>query len=65
MRAFHILLDEDDGDTPIRIDFQAETPDHALIVAQGHAGGRSLQLWEGAAMVGSLDKAAPQLWRLT
>ncbi|MBL0916455.1 MAG: hypothetical protein IBJ13_13380 [Sphingopyxis sp.] len=65
MRAFHILLDEDGGDAPIRIDFHAETPDNALIVAQGHAGGRSIQLWEGTVMVGSLDKAAPQLWRLT
>lgn len=64
MPAFHILLDDDGSDTPIRIDFHAETSDNALIVAQGHAGGRSMQLWEGGVMLGSLDKAAPQLWRL-
>lgn len=64
MRAFHILLEDDGSERPIRVDFHAETPDNALIVAQGHASGRSIQLWEGAVLVGSLDKAAPQLWRL-
>jgi hypothetical protein len=64
MRAFHILLDDDASDTPIRIDFQADTPDNALILAQSHAGGRTVELWEGSNLVGSLNKAAPQLWRL-
>ena len=65
MRAFHILLEDDGSESPVRIDFHAETPDNALILAQGHAGGRSMQLWEGPTLVGSLDKSAPQLWRLT
>lgn len=65
MRAFHILLKEKGEGEPIRIDFQAETPDYALVIAQGHAGDRDMELWEGPTMVGSLSRSAPQLWRLS
>lgn len=64
MPAFHILL-EDDGSGAKRVDFEAESRDYALIIAQGHSRGRDMELWEGATLVGSLNKAAPQLWRLT
>lgn len=65
MRAFHILMKEKREGEPIRIDFQAETPDYALVIAQSHAGGRDMELWEGQTMVGSLSSSAPQLWRLS
>ncbi|WP_428681245.1 hypothetical protein [Sphingopyxis sp.] len=64
MPAFHILL-EDDESGSTRIDFDADSRDFALVIAQGHSGGRNMELWEGASLVGTLHKAAPQLWRLS
>ncbi len=65
MRSFHILLEDDSSGEPIRIDFQAETPDFALQIAQGQAAGRSIELWEGAMRLGTFCKTAPHLWRLS
>lgn len=64
MPAFHILLEDDESGSSTRIDFDAESRDFALIVAEGHSLGRSMELWEGPALVGTLHKSAPQLWRL-
>jgi hypothetical protein len=64
MRTFHVLLEDDGSGTATRVDFQAESRDCALVVAQGHSLGRSMELWEGPALVGTLNKSAPQLWRL-
>lgn len=64
MRAFHILLDADEPGSTTRVDFDAEGRDFALTIAASHAGGRSMELWEGGVLIGSLDKSAPQLWRL-
>ncbi|MBN8841869.1 MAG: hypothetical protein J0H88_01375 [Sphingomonadales bacterium] len=65
MRAFHILLKDDGTGASERVDFEADSRDFALIIAQGHAAGRNIELWEGSAHVGSLHRSAPQLWRLT
>ena len=65
MRAFHLLLEDDGQGSPTRIDFQAETPDFALQIAQGQASGRNMQLFEGATLLGTLSKSAPHLWHLS
>ncbi|HEY0597690.1 hypothetical protein [Sphingopyxis sp.] len=65
MRSFHILLEDEASDEPRRIDFQAESPDFALQIAQGQAEGRSIELWEGAMRLGTFCKSAPHLWRLS
>ena len=63
MPAFHIVL-EDEGTGTTRVDFEAESRDFALAIAQGQSGGRTMELWEGATLVGTLHKAAPNLWNL-
>ncbi|NIJ36464.1 hypothetical protein FHR22_001113 [Sphingopyxis panaciterrae] len=65
MRSFYLLLKDDSSGEPKRIDFEAESPDFALQIAQGQASGRDMELWEGAMRLGTLSKAAPQLWRLS
>ncbi|MDK2761199.1 MAG: hypothetical protein KYX64_07545 [Sphingopyxis sp.] len=65
MRSFHIMIEDESSDEPTRIDFQAESPDFALQIAQGQAAGRSVELWEGAMQLGSFCKTAPHLWRLS
>jgi hypothetical protein len=65
MRSFHILLEDESFGEPERIDFQAESPDYALQIAQGRAAGRSIELWEGAMRLGTFCKTAPHLWRLS
>lgn len=65
MRAFHLLCDDDDLGGTTRIDFQAESPDFALQIAQGQAAGRDMQLFEGTTLLGTLSKSTPHLWRLT
>ena len=40
MRSFYILLEDESSGEPARIDFQAESPDFALQIAQGQAAGR-------------------------
>ena len=65
MRSFYILLEDHSSGQSERVDFQAESPDFALQIAQGQAAGRSLELWEGAMRLGTFCKSAPHLWRLS
>jgi len=65
MRSFYILLEDESSGEPRRIDFDAESPDFALQIAQGQATGLSMELWEGSAKLGTLSKSAPHLWRLS
>ena len=65
MRSFYILLEDEPSSERTRIDFQAESPDFALQIAQGRAAGRSIELWEGAMRLGTFCKTAPHLWRLS
>lgn len=65
MRSFYLLLEDDSPGGTKRIDFEAESPDFALQIAQGRAAGRNMELWEGTMRLGTLSKSAPQLWRLS
>lgn len=65
MRSFYILLEDESSGEPRRIDFNAESPDFALQVAQGQAAGRNIELWEGVMRLGTFRKTAPHLWRLS
>ncbi|PZQ21777.1 MAG: hypothetical protein DI569_10665 [Sphingopyxis macrogoltabida] len=59
------MVDDDGSGGTGRIDFEADSSDSALVIAQGHARARSIELWEGAFLVGSLNKAGPELWQLS
>ncbi len=65
MRSFYILLEDESSGEPARIDFEAESPDFALQVAQGQATGRRMELWEGSMRLGTFSQSAPHLWRLS
>jgi hypothetical protein len=62
VRTYHLLID---GESPRRnIAFAAESPDHALHVAEREAEGISAELWDGDTLLARMTKAGPGLWQL-
>lgn len=57
------LVMEGDSDRR-RIEFQAETPDYALSIAEREADGTRAELWQGEMLLARMTKAAPNLWQL-
>ena len=62
MRTYHLLVE--DASVPRRIAFQAESPDHALTIAEHEADGTRAELWDGEILLARMTKAAANLWKL-
>jgi hypothetical protein len=62
VQKYHLVVE---GDSDRRsIDFQAETPDYALNIAEREADGTRAELWQGETLLARMTKAAPNLWKL-
>lgn len=64
MRAFHLILLDDEAGPPRRVDFRAEGPDHAFQVARNETDGIHVELWEGEALLARMTKTAANVWKL-
>lgn len=64
MRAFHLIISDADTDQPRRIDFHAESPDHAFQIARNETDGIHVTLWEGETILAQMTKATSSLWKL-
>ena len=62
MRTYHLLFDH--ASAPRRIAFEAESPDHALNIAEHEADGTCAELWDGDKLLARMTKAAANLWKL-
>jgi len=64
MRAFHLMLLDTASSEPRRIDFEAESPDHAFQVARNETDGVHVELWEGGALLARMTKTTANVWKL-
>lgn len=64
MRAFHLMMLDTESSVPRRVDFHAESPDHAFQVARTEADGIHVELWEGRALLARMTKASADMWKL-
>ncbi len=64
MRAFHLILLDDEAGPPRRVDFRAEGPDHAFQVARNETDGIHVELWEGGSLLARMTKTAANVWKL-
>lgn len=64
MRAFHLLMLDEESSTPRRVDFEAEGPDHAFQVARNEADGVHVELWEGHTLLARMTKTFANVWKL-
>lgn len=64
MRRFHLILLDDASSEPRRIDFHAESPDHAFQVARNETDGTHVELWDGATLLARMTKSAANMWKL-
>lgn len=64
MRAFHLMLLDAESAEPRRVDFQAESPDHAFQVARNETDGVHVELWEGGALLARMTKTTANVWKL-
>jgi len=64
MRSFHMMMLDDQSIAPRRVEFQAESPDHAFQVARNEIDGVHVELWEGKALLARMTKTADNVWKL-
>ena len=64
MRPFHIILQDGIDSQPRRVDFYAESPDHAFQIARNEADGVNVELWEGAKLLARMTKSGANMWKL-
>ena len=64
MRAFHLMMVDPESSITRRIDFRAESPDHAFQVARTEADGIHVELWEGRALLARMTKTSADVWKL-
>jgi hypothetical protein len=64
LRTYHLLLADDKAPAARRITVIAESPDHALVVAEAERMGVRAELWDGARLLARMTKTAPHLWLL-
>lgn len=64
MRAYHLLLLDQGSSAPRRVDFTAESPDHAFQVARNEKDGLHVELWEADRLLARMTKSEIQLWKL-
>lgn len=63
MPAFHLMISSD-GAKPRRIDFHAESPDHAFLVARNETDGIDVELWEGEKLLARVTKSGANIWKI-
>lgn len=64
MRPFHLLVHDVHAREPRRVNFSAESPDHAFQVARNESEGVRVELWDGATLLASMTKAGAGMWQL-
>ena len=64
MRAFHLVMLEPESSISRRVDFWAESPDHAFQIARTEADGIHVELWEGDALLARMTKTSADVWKL-
>ena len=64
MPSFHLILQSDARRPPRRIDFEAESVDHAFQVARNRTGEIAVELWEGRRCHVRMTRSAAPLWEL-
>lgn len=64
MRAFYIIVHPREPAAPRRIDFHAESPDHAFQVARNESDGVMVELWEEGRLLAHMTKSGANIWKL-
>ena len=64
MRAFHMILLDDGATVPRRVDFFAESPDHAFQIARNETDGVDIELWDNDSLLARITKSGANLWKL-
>lgn len=63
MRAYHLIIVNSAAE-PRRLDFHAESPDHAFQIARNEEDGIEVELWEGDRLLARMTKAGANIWKL-
>lgn len=64
MPAYHLILQNDAAREPRRIDFDADSIDHAFQVARNRVGEIEVELWEGSVCHVRMTNGGSNLWKL-
>ncbi len=64
MRPYHLILSGAGASEPRRVDFTAESPDHAFQIARGEEEGTHVELWEGSTLLARMTKDGADIWQL-
>lgn len=63
MGAYHMIISERSTGSR-RVDFHAETPEQAFLIARNEKDGVEVELWEGERRLAHMTKTIANVWRL-
>ncbi len=64
MRPYHLIISGAGASEARRVDFTAESPDHAFQIARNEEDGVHVELWEGAKLLARMTKGDANIWQL-
>ena len=62
MHRFYLVIRPAGGAGTRRVALDAADSDHALHLAEGHARGADVELWDGDRMLAKMGASTPHLW---
>lgn len=63
MGAYHMIISARSTGSR-RVDFHAETPEQAFLIARNEKDGVEVELWEGERRLAHMTKTIANVWRL-
>lgn len=63
MRAYHMILVDASAESR-RVDFHAESPDQAFLIARNEKDGVEVELWEGDRLLARMTKSGANIWKI-
>jgi len=64
MHTYTLLLSRKPPSPPERIDFDADDPARAFLIAQREGKNRSVEIWQGKKRLGTLTPMGGELWQI-
>lgn len=64
MQSYYLIVHDTCVQEPRRVDFRAESPDHAFQIARNEKEGVHVELWEPDKLLARMTREEGSLWKL-
>lgn len=64
MQSYHLIVHDTCVQEPRRVDFRADSPDHAFQIPRNEKEGVHVELWESDKLLARMTREEGSLWKL-